>query len=138
MKTNIFVNVAVKDLEKSKAFWSALGYSFNPQFTNETGACMMIDENIFSMLVTEEFFKKLTKRELADSRKAVSTATCITLETKEKVDEWANKALSLGATENNVPEMKVEDFMYGRSLNDLDGHIWEVMWMNSAAIQKSH
>jgi predicted lactoylglutathione lyase len=136
MKTNIFVNLPVKDLEKTKQFFSGLGYTFNPQFTDQNAACMIIDENIYVMLVVNDFFKKLTKHDVVDNSHGVESTTALSMPNKEAVDAWATKALSLGATENTVPEMNIEDFMYGRSMNDLDGHIWEVFWMNPAKVQK--
>jgi len=134
MKTNIFVNLPVRDLERSKKFFGGLGYQFNPQFTDDKGACMVIDENIYVMLVTEPFFKQLTKRDVADNSKGVECTTCLSVERREEVDEWAQKALAAGATENVVPEMSAGDTMYGRSVNDLDGHIWEVVWMDPKMI----
>jgi predicted lactoylglutathione lyase len=135
MKTNIFINLPVKDLEKSKKFFGTLGYQFNPQFTNDKAACMVIEENIYAMLVTEPFFKQLTKRDVVDNSKGVETATCLSMESRAKVDEWVSKALAAGATENIVPEMSVGETMYGKSINDLDGHIWEGMWMDPKMVQ---
>lgn len=137
MRTNIFVNLPVKDLEKTKKFFSGLGYKYNLQFTNQDAACMVIDDNIFAMLVVEPFFKKLAKRDVADVSHAVESVTCISAESKSDVDRWVKKALSMGATENIVPEMQQGDYMYGRSINDLDGHIWEIMWMDPKIIQKN-
>lgn len=136
MKTNIFVNLPVKDLTRSMQFFESLGYTFNPQFTNQDAACMVIDENIYAMLLTEPFFTRFTKKELVDAHIATESITCLSVEDKEKVDEWALKALSLGASENNVPDMQQGDSMYGRSINDLDGHTWEIMWMDPTTIQK--
>ncbi len=135
--TNIFVNLPVKDLVKTKEFFSSLGYSFNPQFSNETGACMVIEENIFAMLLTEEFFTRFTKKQIADAHASTECINCLSMPSREKVDEWATKALSMGATENVVPEMQQGESMYGRSINDLDGHIWEIMWMDPSIIQKN-
>lgn len=135
MKTSIFVNLGTKDLEKSKEFFKGLGFSINPQFTDENAACVVISENIFAMILTEEFFKKFTNKEIIDAHKCTEIATCLSLESKAKVDEFANKAVKMGATENIVPEMQQGDYMYGRSINDLDGHIWEVMWMDPTTIK---
>lgn len=138
MKTDIYVNLPVKDLGRSAEFFRELGYRFNPQFTNQDGACMIIDKNIYAMLLTEETFRRfINKKAIANARKSVEAITCITLASRQKVDEWASKAISLGATENIVPDMQQGDTMYGRSLNDLDGHIWEVMWMDPKMTQKS-
>jgi len=137
MKTNIFINLPVKDLEKTKGFFTGLGYTFNQQFTDQNAACMIIDENIYVMLLLEEFFKRFTTKNVVDAHTGAECTTALSLESKEKVDEWANKALALGATENAVPDMGQGDTMYSRSLNDLDGHIWEVFWMDPKVIQKN-
>lgn len=136
MKTNIFVNLSTKDLERAKAFFLGLGFSINPQFTDANAACVVISENIFSMIITEEFFKRFTKKKIVDGHEVTECAVCLTAESREKVDEFVAKALALGATENIVPDMQVGDVMYGRSINDLDGHIWEIMWMDPKIIQK--
>lgn len=137
MKTKIFVNLAIKNLEKTKDFFSKLGYSFNPQFTDEKAACMIVDENIYVMLVIEEFFTYLTTKPVLDAQTGAECTVALSMENKEKVEEWADKALSLGATENKIPhEMNAGENMYTRSLNDLDGHIWEVFWMDPKTIQK--
>ena len=136
MKTNIFVNLTTKDLERAKGFFTGLGFSINPQFTDDKAACVVIDENIYAMIVTEPFFEKLAKRKAADNTSAVECAVCLSCESREKVDEFVQKALSMGATENIVPEMSVGDSMYGKSINDLDGHIWEFMWIDPKIIQK--
>lgn len=136
MATNIFVNLPVQDLDKSKAFFGALGYTFNPQFTNENGACMEIDENIYCMLLPEPFFARFTPKAIADAHQQTECTTCLSVDTRERVDEWAETALVLGATENQVPDMQQGDTMYGRSLNDLDGHIWEILWMDPRVIQE--
>ncbi len=136
MSTQIFVNLPVKDLDKSIEFFTKLGFSFNPQFTDKNATCMIIDENIFAMLVVKDFFKRFTKKKIIDAHKGTECAVCLTVESKQKVDEFVDQALTLGATENIVPEMQQGDTMYGRSLNDLDGHIWEIMWMDQKIIQK--
>ncbi len=134
--TKIFVNLTVKDLDRSKDFFTSLGYSFNPQFTNEKAACLVISDDIYAMLVTDPFFKTLTKTTMSWNRASGNECTvAISMDSKEKVDEWGSKALERGATENMVPEMQQESFMYGRSFNDLDGHIWEVFWMDPSAVQ---
>ena len=133
---NIFVNLPVKDLDRSKNFFMELGFSFNPQFTDQNAACMVMGEGIYSMLVTEEFFKRFTRKEIADAHNTTECANCISAESREQVDALTAKALSLGATENIVPDMQQGEYMYGRSWNDLDGHIWEIMWMDPKIIQK--
>jgi len=136
MATNIFVNLPVQDLDKSKAFFGALGYTFNAQFTNDNGACMEIDEHIYCMFLPEPFFARFTPKAITDAHQQTECTTCLSVETRERVDEWAETALVLGATENQVPDMQQGDTMYGRSLNDLDGHIWEILWMDPQVIQE--
>jgi predicted lactoylglutathione lyase len=139
MSTKIFVNLQVKDLERSIDFFTKLGYAFNPKFTDEKGTCMIISDDIFCMLIVEDFFKRFVPKDsqMWGREKGNEGIICLTARSKEKVDEWANTALSLGATENIVPEMQPPDgMMYGRSLNDLDGHIWEIMWMDQMLAQK--
>jgi predicted lactoylglutathione lyase len=135
MKTNIFVNLTTKDLERAKNFFTGLGFTINPQFTDENAACIVISDNIFAMIVVEDFFKRFTKKEIVNDHVATETATCLSAESKEKVDEFVTKALSMGATENIVPDMQANESMYGRSINDLDGHIWEIMWMDPKTIK---
>lgn len=135
MKTSIFVNLGTKDLEKSKKFFTDLGFSINPQFTDNNAACVVISDNIFTMILTEEFFRQFTSKDIIDAHKGTETTTCLSLESKAKVDEFANKALELGATENIVPDMGQGEAMYSRSINDLDGHIWEFLWMDPSTIK---
>ena len=129
-KTNIFVNLGTKNLERAKTFFTGLGFTLNPQFTDKNGACVIISENIYVMIVAEDFFRRLTKKPLVDARKEAEATICLTCDSEVHVDEMTEKALKLGATENIVPEMKQDDTMYGRSFNDLDGHIWELMWID--------
>lgn len=134
MATNIFLNLCVKDLVKSKEFFSKLGYSFNPQFTNDSAACMVISENIYSMLITEKQFKVFTKKEIVNAHKATEVLTALSVDSKEKVDELLKKALAAGGTEHRPAQD--HGFMYERSFNDLDGHVWEIFWMNPNHVQK--
>jgi len=134
MATKIFVNLPVKDLNKSMKFFSALGYSFNLQFTNETGACMVIAEGIYAMLLTQEKFKTFTPRQIADATKSTEVIICLSAENKDKVNELVDKALAAGATKTR--EAEDHGFMYERSFNDPDGHIWEIMWMDTSAFSQ--
>ncbi|MEU4268242.1 VOC family protein [Streptomyces sp. NPDC026092] len=135
MNQMIFVNLPVKDLETSKAFWSKLGYSFNPQFSDDTTACLVISDTIFAMLLTEPKFKEFTKpgKELVDATKSTEVLLTLSAESRVKVDELADGALAAGGTAAKEPI----DFgsMYGRSFSDPDGHHWEVMWMDPAEIE---
>ena len=135
MPTKIFVNLPVKDLERSKAFFSKLGYSFNPQFTDDNAACMVIGEDIYTMLLTEPFFKTFTKKDIADASKTTEVLVALSADSRGKVDEMLGKALAAGAREARASQEY--DFMYGRSFEDLDGHIWEVFWMDPSAIKQA-
>ncbi|MCP3817613.1 VOC family protein [Streptomyces sp. A3M-1-3] len=134
MTTMIFVNLPVKNLETTKAFWSKLGYSFNDQFSDENSACLVISDTIYAMLLTEPRFKDFTKKEIADSSKSTEVVLCLSAESRAKVDELADGALGAGGSEANEPQD--HGFMYGRSFQDPDGHLWEVMWMDPSAVQQ--
>ena len=133
MPTKIFVNLPVKNLDASKAFFEKLGFSFNPQFTDETAACMVISDDIYAMLLTHEKFKQFTPKAIADSTKTSEVLTALSLDAKGKVDEMVDTALAGGAS--SVGPTQDYGFMYARSFNDLDGHIWEIVWMDPAHVQ---
>jgi predicted lactoylglutathione lyase len=132
MATKIFVNLPVRDLDKSKDFFSKLGFSFNPQFTDDKAACMVISENIFAMLLREEFFKTFTKKEIADARKTTEALIALDAESREKVNDMVKKAVEAGGTIYREPED--HGWMYGHSFADLDGHQWEILYMDEKAI----
>lgn len=134
MSQKIFVNLPVKDLKRSIEFFTKLGYKFNPQFTDETAACMVISDHIFVMLLTEAKFKQFTPKEIADAVRTTEVLTCLSSESKEAVNELVDKALAAGATETR--DAQDYGFMFGRSFNDLDGHIWEIMWMDENAVEE--
>ncbi|MFD7066719.1 VOC family protein [Streptomyces sp. NPDC059913] len=133
MPQMIFVNLPVKDLERSKDFFGKLGYFSNPQFTDDTTACVVISETIFVMLLTEERFRQFTKKEIADPATSTGAILALSAESRQKVDELADAALAAGGSPANDPM----DYgtMYGRSFQDPDGHIWEVMWMDPAVVE---
>ena len=133
MATNIFVNLPVKDLDKSKAFFAKLGYTFNVQFTNETAACMVISDTIYAMLITHARFADFTIKPIADAKAATEVLIAISCENKEAVEKIAATALAAGATEAKPPQDY--GFMVVRSFNDLDGHIWEYLWMDPGHVQ---
>ncbi|MFC9246376.1 VOC family protein [Streptomyces sp. NPDC057136] len=133
MPQMIFVNLPVKDLETTKGFFGKLGYGFNPQFSDETTACLVISDTIFAMLITEPRFKDFTKKEIADSEKSTEVILCLSAESREKVDELVDTALASGGFPANEP--MDHGFMYGRSFQDPDHHLWEVMWMDPAAVE---
>ena len=133
MATNIFVNLPVKDLDKTKAFFAALGYTFNPQFTDANAACMIISENIFAMLLVEPFFKGFTDKTIVDAHKSTEVLLALSTNSRAEVDDMVNKAVAAGGTEPRAAQD--HGFMYTRSFNDLDGHIWEILWMNPEHVQ---
>jgi predicted lactoylglutathione lyase len=133
MKTKIFVNLPVKDLQKSMAFFTSLGFSINKQFTDENAACLVISDAIYAMLLTEKFFKTFMKKEIADTTKSIEVINAIMLDNRAAVDELAEKAFKAGAGKLRDPEDT--GFMYGRSFIDLDGHHWEIGWMDPAHVQ---
>ena len=128
MNKKIFVNLPVRDLDISKAFFEKLGYSFNPQFTDDKAACMVVSDDIYVMLLTEPFFKTFTNRSLADARETTEVLVCLNEESRDDVDRHVQKALDAGAAEIRGPQD--HGFMYGRSYSDPDGHIWEIIWMD--------
>jgi predicted lactoylglutathione lyase len=129
----IFVNLPVSDIDASKKFFSGLGYSINPQFSDETTASVVIADNIIVMLLAHEKYAQFTDKEIADARKSSEVLVALSAESRDKVDELVERALSLGATE---PRDKQDlGFMYGRAFDDLDGHTFEVVWMDPAAVE---
>jgi predicted lactoylglutathione lyase len=131
MATKIFVNLPVKDLNKSKEFYTSIGFSINPQFSDETAACVVISEDIYAMILTYAKFKEFTPKEIADATKTSEVLTCLSFESKEKVNEVVDNAIKAGGSE--VREPMDYGFMYARSFNDPDGHIWEAMYMDMNA-----
>lgn len=134
MATKIFVNLPVKDLSTSVEFFTKLGYSFNPQFTDENATCMIVSEDILVMLLTEPFFRNFTKKEIIDAGKSTETIISLSADSRVVVDEMFGKAVAAGAT---TPNETIEmDGMYARSFDDLDGHHWEYMYMDPSAGKK--
>lgn len=123
---NIFVNMSVNDLNKSMDFFTKLGFEFNPQFTSENGACLILGDNIFGMLLTKEFFSTFTSKTIIDSNKSIEKILYIDFDNKETVDNLIEKAKSLGA--NEIKEVSDYGWMYYRTIEDLDGHHWEFGW----------
>jgi len=134
MARKIFVNLPVKDLKQSIEFFGKLGFTVNPEFTDETAACIVISEDIYTMLLTHAKIREFTKKDIADATKTTEVLTCLTADSKEEVNELVDKAIAAGATEARDP--MDYGFMFGRSFNDLDGHIWELIWMDPGAMQK--
>lgn len=127
MAKQIFVNLSVKDLEKSKDFFSKLGYTFNPMFTDEKAASMVISDTIYAMLLTEPFFKSFTNKEICDTEKSNEAIICLSADSREEIDEIVKKAVDAGGSPNPKQEY---DFMYNYGFKDLDGHIWEYVYMD--------
>lgn len=128
----IFVNLPIKDMARSQAFFRSLGYDFNPQFTNDQGACMVVSEHIFVMLLVEPFFQTFIKKPISDAHKAAEVLVCLSCTSREEVDELVRKAVAAGAKTPNAPQD--HGFMYGHGFEDLDGHIWELVYMNPDAV----
>ncbi|MBD9704025.1 VOC family protein [Streptomyces sp. ID01-12c] len=129
----IFVNLPVNDLDASKKFFTELGYALNPQFSDDNAASVVISDTIVAMLLTKPFYATFTKKEIADATKTSQVLLCLSAESRAKVDELVEKAVAAGGTASDkVQEM---DFMYGRAFDDLDGHTWEVVWMDPSAIE---
>lgn len=131
MPQMIFVNLPVKDLAKSMAFFEALGFSFNPQFSDETGACMVISDTIFAMLLTHEKFAGFSPKPIADTQKTTEVLIALSRDDRAAVDAIVKAALTAGGSTFNEPQD--HGFMYGHAFRDLDGHVWEVFWMDPAA-----
>ena len=130
MATKVFVNLPVKDLTKSMTFFSGLGFTFNPQFTDEKAACMVISEHIFAMLLTEPHFKSFTKKPISDAKTTTEVLIALDAASKEEVQQIIAKATALGATIYNDPQD--HGWMYGHSFADLDGHQWEFFFMDQS------
>ena len=128
----IYVNLLVKDLNKSVEFFTKLGFTFNPQFTDEKATCMVIGENIFAMLLVEKFFSTFTKKEISDTSKGTEVILALAADTRERVDEMVRKAIDAGGSAPN--DKQDHGWMYGHGFQDLDGHLWEVMYMDESAI----
>ncbi|MCS5732399.1 VOC family protein [Herbiconiux daphne] len=133
MANQIFVNLPVKDLDTSKAFFEAIGYTINPQFTNEQAASVVISDTIYAMLLTEPFYQTFTSKQIADARTTSEALLALGVESREAVDTLVDKALAVGATEPR--EAQDHGFMYSRAFDDLDGHGWEVVWMDPATVE---
>lgn len=135
MSTQIFVNLAVKNLPRSVAFFTRLGYKFDPKFTDENATCMIVGENIFVMLLVESFFKTFTKKELCDATRSTEVLVCLSCESRAKVDDLVAKAIAAGGTTPN--DSKDYGFMFQHGFQDLDGHLWELIYMEPAKVAKA-
>lgn len=137
MKTEIsqvFLNLKVQDLDRSRIFFSSLGFSFDERFSGELAICVNINHTVKAMLLVEDHFKNFTSKNLADAHQVTEVLISIGLNSKQEVIDIYNLAISLGATE--AAPIQDHGFMYGRSFHDLDGHIWELGWMDLDAFMK--
>jgi uncharacterized protein len=128
----MFVNLPVQNLAKSVDFFTKLGFEFDPRFTDENATCMIVGEKAFVMLLVQDFFKSFITKDLADSTTHVEATTAISAESREQVDEVVDHAMAAGAQPSGFS--MDEGYMYGRSFQDLDGHLWEVLYMDMSAM----
>ena len=128
MSRQIFVNMPIANMQKTQAFFRALGFGFNPQFTNDQGACLVISEGIYVMLLVEPFYQGFTDKKIADARKTSEVLVCLSCDSREEVDTLVRKAREAGATVPRAPQD--HGFMYSHGFDDLDGHTWELAYMD--------
>lgn len=133
MATQIFVNLPVKELARSVAFFTELGYQFNPQFTDENATCMVVSDTISVMLLVEKFFQTFTTKPVCDATQSTEVLICLSCDSRAEVDALVRKALAAGGKAPRPPQD--QDFMYGHGYEDLDGHIWELVYMAPDAAQ---
>jgi len=131
----MFVNLAVDNLDRSVGFFTELGFTFDPRFTDETATAMVVNEQAVVMLLVRDRFKDFTEKELADPGSTTEAIMAVSASSREDVDAFADKAVDVGGAPANEP-MDM-GFMYGRSFQDLDGHIWEVVWMDPSTLERS-
>lgn len=134
MSTKIFVNLPVRDLSASIDFFSRLGYSFDPQFTTDDAGCLVISDDICVLLQTREHFQTFTSKPVADAETSTEAILALSVDSRQQVDELADRALAAGGRPANEPQD--QGFLYGRSFQDLDGHQWEVLYLDQAALQR--
>jgi predicted lactoylglutathione lyase len=128
MAKKIFINLPVADLQKATTFYTAIGFTNNPQFSDETASCMVLTEEIYVMLLTYPKFREFTKKEIGNSFSIASVINSLSLDSVEEVNSITDQALKAGGKETNEP--KDYGFMQQRSFEDLDGHLWEVLYMD--------
>ena len=135
MARMLFVNLPVKDLDASVDYFTQLGFTFDARFTDDTATAMVVNEQATVMLLTESRFADFTTKKPVDATTQTEVITAVSAESREDVDAFTDKALELGGSPANEP--MDYGFMYGRSFNDLDGHLWEIVWMDPAALEQS-
>lgn len=131
MFRQIFVNLPIQDMARSQAFFKALGLSFNQRFTNEHGACLEIGENFYAMLLVQPFFQGFTQKPISDAHQSTEVILALSVDSRAEVEEVIARAVAAGATTPNAPQD--HGFMFQHGFADLDGHQWEVFWMDEAA-----
>ena len=134
MSRLIFVNIPVQDLERATAFYEAIGAKRNEQFSDGTASCMVFSETIHVMLLTHDKFRQFTPKPIADAKSASEVLICLSAESREAVDGMVASASAAGGSGDPAPKQD-HGFMYGRSFEDPDGHIWEVVWMDAEAAE---
>lgn len=133
MATQVFVNLPVSDLNKAVEFFTALGFTFNPDYTDENATCMIINDDAYVMLLVENFFKTFTAKDIVDAKGSTEVIMAFSADSREGVDDMYRKAIEAGGSSSQPAQDY--GFMYSRSFQDLDGHLWEVMWMDPAGPQ---
>jgi uncharacterized protein len=128
MHKQIFVNLPIADMAKSQAFFRALGYSFDPNFTNDQGASLVLGENLYAMLLVREFFATFIDKPIADAHKSTEVLVCVSCDSREQVDSLVAKAIAAGGKAPRKPQD--HGFMYAHGFEDLDGHLWELVHMS--------
>jgi uncharacterized protein len=132
MSRKLFVNLPVKNLDQSVTFFSRLGFSFNPQFTDDTATCMIVSDDIFVMLLTQAKFQSFAPNPICDARNNTEVLLALSCDSRAQVDEMVRTAISAGGNTYNAPQD--HGFMYQHGFQDLDGHVWEIFWMDPATI----
>lgn len=130
----IFVNLPVKDLKRSVDFFTKVGFTFNPQFTDDNATSMIIGENIFAMLLVEEYFRTFTNKQIADAKSTTEVINAFSMNSREEVDDIIAKAIAAGGKQ--YKDTQDYGWMYGRNFEDLDGHQWEFFYMDESAMPK--
>jgi predicted lactoylglutathione lyase len=130
MSRQVFINLPVADLPRAMAFFAALGFRHEPQFTNEQAACVVISEHIYAMLLTHGFFAGFTSKPIADATRSTEVLVCLSCDSRQEVDELVKRAVAAGGRAPRAPQD--HGFMYGHGFEDPDGHIWELVYMRSA------
>ena len=136
MHQQIFVNLPIQDMARSKAFFTALGYHFDPRFTNDVGASLVLGDKLYAMLLVADFFKTFTHKAITDTSQSTEVLVCLSCESRGEVDALVAKALAAGGSAPRAPQDM--GFMYSHGFEDLDGHTWELVYMDMAAAEAAN